>query len=1242
MQILSIRGKNIASLAQAFDIRLDQAPLATAGLFAITGETGAGKSSLLDAMCLALYGNCPRLSGDGTRESVDEADGQELKSNDPRMALRRGASDGYAEVAFIGSDGQGYVAGWSARRARGRIDGRLQAVERSLRRLSDGQALDSQASSVNSRVVALTGLTYDEFRRTVLLAQGDFDAFLSAKTADRAAILEKVTGTEIYRDISRRVFDRFGAARAVLETLEARRLEHRLLTTEQRTELAEKASALRAAQAADDLLAAGVRADLSAWRAFAEAQAHIAAATARSEAAERTLADLTPTCDWLAEWDAARVLRGEVREVTDARSALMAATVKRDDLAAKATAQAAVLAAATLAVHSATGARDRAETLFKSFAEDWSRATELDAMITTATTEVAKAVAEVSRLAGLRDQTVGRLGDLAATKATLEQSVSGHLGALEAVPGYQALLAHWALTEERLDRRIALSRQVAAETARRDALRLAITDDRSALEVLAQRIKAASDRMALARHAQAALAPEREALQAENPAALLQTLAQAAIDLQALRQAQGMVQAADTALAESHLRRDAATKAQAEATGDAETADRAKAEAERLIDALRRPTEAALAAASAEAEHLRRHLVAGQPCPVCHATEHPLMADGQMAALAADLRERLAGAEADRDKAHQAGLTALTRQGQAAAVIAAEATRAPQLALDVARAETAFATARTALLEHGIGAVPDDPRGPLAALGALASDLATLKQATSDAQARLADLDRQHLTASQTTDSARAEIAAAESSQRQKAEAIRDTETTLLALDQSIPAAHQEITRIDERLTPLMASFADQPDAYGADGTDALDRLRTRVIHLQVVTTRLAQDRAALADLSPQLAAAAETANAATRAMAEAETTLTHRQTDLSALTTERGALLGGEDTATHRTRHNEARKDAQTLLDAAQQHEADARAVTAELSGGVAEATEAANLAADRRSRAEAALAGACAAAALPLARVLDLHAVPEDEVTTRRQSLALAATEQAEALGALRERQAELDRLRETPLPALSPEDLSAQQTALESATTARAEEQGRIAERLDADRLAGLALAGLEAEITTARQSAETWQAVNDAVGSASGDRFAQIAQAVTLAMLVERANLHLNDLKPRYQLEVAASDLALQVIDLDMAGDRRPARLLSGGERFLVSLALALALSGMGTQGALAGTLFIDEGFGSLDSDSLDLAIDALERLQAQGRMIGVISHVQAMKDRIPVQIEVRKVGGGASEVRLKVQ
>lgn len=100
MQILSISGENIASLAEPFAIRLNEGPLSSAGLFAITGETGAGKSSLLDAMCLALYGDCPRLSGAGTRESVEDVDGQELKSNDPRMALRRGASSGFARVVF--------------------------------------------------------------------------------------------------------------------------------------------------------------------------------------------------------------------------------------------------------------------------------------------------------------------------------------------------------------------------------------------------------------------------------------------------------------------------------------------------------------------------------------------------------------------------------------------------------------------------------------------------------------------------------------------------------------------------------------------------------------------------------------------------------------------------------------------------------------------------------------------------------------------------------------------------------------------------------------------------------------------------------------------------------------------------------------------------------------------------------------------------------------------------------------
>ncbi|WP_417419522.1 SbcC/MukB-like Walker B domain-containing protein [Hoeflea sp.] len=257
-------------------------------------------------------------------------------------------------------------------------------------------------------------------------------------------------------------------------------------------------------------------------------------------------------------------------------------------------------------------------------------------------------------------------------------------------------------------------------------------------------------------------------------------------------------------------------------------------------------------------------------------------------------------------------------------------------------------------------------------------------------------------------------------------------------------------------------------------------------------------------------------------------------------------------------------------------------------------------------------------------------------------RAAIKAAQAEYTAAEGAQKERATECEALIAEGLPAQSKDTLTTTKAEIDAKVAERGETLGRLSQQLEADAQAAKTLSGLEAEIDAARKTAETWAAVNDAVGAAKGDKFAQIAQAVTLALLVERANLHLDDLKPRYQLRVASSDLALHIIDRDMAGDARPTRLLSGGERFLVSLALALALSGMGNRGMIAGTLFIDEGFGSLDADSLDLAIDALERLQAQGRTIGVISHVQAMKDRIPVQLQVTKTGGGASEVTLALR
>ncbi|TGD61606.1 hypothetical protein EYC08_18060 [Tabrizicola sp. WMC-M-20] len=204
MRILTISGQNIASLAQPFTIDFTAQPLAGAGLFAITGETGAGKSSILDAMCLALYGDAPRLAGGAAADEVPDPSGETIKAKDSRAILRRGATQGWAEVRFTARDGQDYIARWQARRARDKADGRLQNVARSLARASDGQVLAAQTTAVTEQIEALTGFSYDEFRRTVLLAQGDFDAFLRADTNDRAGLLEKVTGTGLYRAVSAR------------------------------------------------------------------------------------------------------------------------------------------------------------------------------------------------------------------------------------------------------------------------------------------------------------------------------------------------------------------------------------------------------------------------------------------------------------------------------------------------------------------------------------------------------------------------------------------------------------------------------------------------------------------------------------------------------------------------------------------------------------------------------------------------------------------------------------------------------------------------------------------------------------------------------------------------------------------------------------------------------------------------------------------------------------------------------
>ncbi len=207
MKILAIRLKNLASLAGPFEIDFTVEPLASAGLFAITGPTGAGKSTLLDALCLALFGAVPRLNNTGRDAKVPDVDG-EIATGDPRTLLRRGTGDGFAEVDFRGIDGRRYRARWEANRAREKAGGKLQASRQSLRDLDNDQLLASQKGEYKTQLEAALGLNFEQFTRAVLLAQSEFSAFLKADDNDRSELLEKLTDTALYTRLGRRAFDK--------------------------------------------------------------------------------------------------------------------------------------------------------------------------------------------------------------------------------------------------------------------------------------------------------------------------------------------------------------------------------------------------------------------------------------------------------------------------------------------------------------------------------------------------------------------------------------------------------------------------------------------------------------------------------------------------------------------------------------------------------------------------------------------------------------------------------------------------------------------------------------------------------------------------------------------------------------------------------------------------------------------------------------------------------------------------
>ena len=225
MKILAIRGCNLASIDGEFEVDFRKEPLASAGIFAITGHTGAGKTTILDAMCIALYRETPRLESINGGPLIDS----NVKIGDIRTILRKGKIHGYAEVDFLATDGKEYSVRWCVARTNKSPTGNFKNAETYITDLSTGERRSLSATEHKALIPQLTGLEYQQFTRSVLLAQGRFAAFLQADDDEKAKMLSALTDTGIYGRISAAIYAKAKNAAEEIERLETKRNDLQLM-----------------------------------------------------------------------------------------------------------------------------------------------------------------------------------------------------------------------------------------------------------------------------------------------------------------------------------------------------------------------------------------------------------------------------------------------------------------------------------------------------------------------------------------------------------------------------------------------------------------------------------------------------------------------------------------------------------------------------------------------------------------------------------------------------------------------------------------------------------------------------------------------------------------------------------------------------------------------------------------------------------------------------------------------------
>lgn len=949
MKILAIRLKNLTSIEGTVEVDFTAEPLHSAGIFAISGPTGAGKSTLLDALCLALYDKAPRFAT--SVESVNLADvgDNQINQSDVRNLLRRGTSDGYAEVDFLGIDGRRYRSRWSVRRTRNKISGSLQPQTLEVKELDTEKEFQGTKKELLIQLVELVGLTYEQFTRTVLLAQNDFATFLKSKGAAKAELLEKLTGTGVYSRISQEVYARNKAAQEEVTLIQNRMNVIELMPEE-------------------ELLALQKEKELS---------------------AEKRVTGI-------------KLLAEQNEQLNVVRSLKM-----QEDLWKKKQQEEQEEQARLKMLQGALASQEEGLVHFKAQWEaiqpDLKKARQLDVQIQSQQDSYTQSKQMLQ----------------SANKQVSEQEQKMRMATEQLQVSYSSLnrlLNHVGIEE-------ALQLEQVEEILRQEADKLT-----AGINTNEERL------LRLNSFGYPLLTEEQMKLQKE------------------LTRQQNIRQLTET---------QTKTKAEIERL-EKETTDCLKqlTEQETALKVTQRLYENVRMAVGKDVKALRQQLQEGEACPVCGSTAHPYHQEQEVVdTLFRSIEQEYNAAVANCQQINNRSI-----------VLQRDWTH--QKMVD----------------------------------GQIGEQLAALYKA-------------------------------------------------------GIDAGNEE--QIQHRLTELAERILEYRNLY-AEWQRSDEEIKKMRAHCEALRENVSLCRLAMQKVSSakeQLLLLQNTASAEQKRFEVIEKAL-------NVLRQERSQLLKGKSAD-------------------------EAEAV-------VAKREKELNLALEKaRKEVEA--------------------------VHNRLSGLQGEMKQITLAIGELQEQYKKIES------PEQLPEIIKKQQE--ENLNTERA--LSTMEARLLQQAKNKLTVEQIAKELAEKQTIAERWAKLNKLIGSADGAKFKVIAQSYTLNLLLLHANKHLSYLSKRYKLQQVPDTLALQVIDCDMCDEIRTVYSLSGGESFLISLALALGLSSLSSNNLKVESLFIDEGFGSLDAESLRTAMEALEQLQMQGRKIGVISHVQEMSERISVQVQVHKKVNGKS-------